>query len=327
VSPRGATLGPLVKRARYNARKTLNRIDNEPVRQARHLLKRLRNDPPDVLFLGDSAISFIDQRDTDRRRLYTMVDDALGPDVSMHVVHGASFNHDIYDAYLHLLEATPHRPVLIVPNAIRIRFMPWLVHPVHSHRRALQKIRSIDPHGAAWKVHGSWPGPTQAEFDEFLKVPYPTLLGDWTVADYVVPLTSTTSTIDAKERTRLLYGYHNGGLLTAGGPELDGVTRMGKTIRDLGLTAVVYQVPVPVITGREILGQEYFDRVVHNFAVLDEAYRIGAGEDAEIIQAGVVFGPDEFIDPSDGVEHFNQAGRTRLSAMIVDGYKRATGKG
>lgn len=313
---------PSARRARYLARKSLDRIDNEAVRRGRALMRALRKHPPDVLYLGDSTVSFVAPEDTDRRRLDTMIKDALGEEVSVHVVDGRGFNPDIYDAYLRLLEGVSVRPLVVVPLCIRVR-TPLTEHPVYGHKRALQKIRSADPSRGAWRLHGAWPKPTEAEFEAYYRLPYSTLLGEGFVGDYVKRINELERTAeDDDERVRMLYAYHHGGLLESASPKMEAVTRMGRTLRELGCAAVAYQTPVPVGTGAALLGPELAVRTAASFAALNEAYRLGAGEDAEIVESGTCFSADEFIDPRDATEHLNEAGRRRLTELIVSAVKQ-----
>jgi hypothetical protein len=302
---------------RYHIRRSLNRIDNEQLRRARGLLKTLKLQPLDVLYLGDSTTSFVGSGDTDRRQLKTMIGDALGTDVSYHVVDGPSFSPDIYDAYLQLLRAASQPPLVIVPLCVRVRVPPWIEHPVHGHKRALQELRKVDPFKGAWRVHAAFPSPTQEDFDEHRRVPYSTLLGEGTVDDYVSKIGEYGRSGRHDERVRMLYAYHHGGLLKTGSPAMEAVTRMGCTLRELGAPSVVYQTPVPVEKAVELFGTQMAERTAESFAVLNAAYRLGAGTDAPIIECGTSFSTDEFIDPSDASEHLNETGRRRLTDLIV----------
>jgi hypothetical protein len=306
-----------LQRSRQSVRGALDRVDNEQVRRARHLLQTLRRDPPDVLYLGDSALTHVAPGDTDRRRLKSMVDQGLGAGVSVHVVDGASFQADIYDAYLNLLYATEARPLVIVPLCIRVRFSPWLEHPVHGLKRPTARIRAVDAHRGAWRVRAAFPAPTRSDFETFSKVPYSNLLGERTVGDFVGPIRQFERSGDTASRTALLYAYHHGGLLTPATPAMDAVTRMGRTIRELGCRAVVYQTPVPVQMGSQLLGPALATRTTESFRVINEAYRLGAGAGAAIIESGTEFTTDEFLDPEDATEHLNERGRHHLADLIV----------
>lgn len=310
-------------RARYRARRTLDRLDNEPVRRARRMVKALRTDPPSVLYVGDSMLGFVAPYDADQRRLDAMVSDQLGADTSMHVVFGASFNADIIDAYLGLAKAQTHRPIVIVPVWVRGRLTPFVEHPVHGHKRAMRRMRQVNPTGPTWRIRGSWPRPTQKDFDEFYAKPFPSLLGDnLTVGDHVKAIGQAEREGDETARRRALYAYHYGGLVTPAA--LEAVTQLGRTVRALACPTVVYQTPLPVETGTALLGPEFSEYCIKNLAAIDAAFRLGAGEEFEIIESGTSFSESEFIDPGDGSEHVNERGRKRLADMIVQGVKRAT---
>jgi hypothetical protein len=237
-----------------------------------------------VIFFGDSVLSFVGGRDVGRRRLDTMVSQSLGSEVKVHVVDGPSFNPDLYDAYLRLLAGTPHRPLVIVPLCIRVRTPTLMEHPVHGHKRALQALRETDPTGPLWQVRGSWPRPTQSEFDEFHRVPYSTLLGDLTIGDYLKSMAACATSGDEKARIRLLYNYHHGGVLEPDSPGMEAIPRMARTIAELGCPAVAYHSPVPVQTGVTLLGRELADRTEASFAAMGAGYRAGAGPDAMVIE-------------------------------------------
>jgi hypothetical protein len=54
---------------RVGLRRQLTRFDSPELRHARRLVKRLRSNPPGVIYLGDSTTLFVDPRDADQRRL------------------------------------------------------------------------------------------------------------------------------------------------------------------------------------------------------------------------------------------------------------------
>lgn len=299
----------------YYTRRNISRVDNAEVRLGRQLLRVMRTAPPDLLYLGDSALSFVSAADSDTRRLYAMVADQVSP-ASMHVAHGGSFHPALYDAYLRLLTGTPNRPLVIVPLCIRVRTLPWIEHPIFGHKQATSFLSAADPLGAAWRVRSGFPRPTAEQFARFHKLPHHTWAGDLTVGDYITRLKNPKAAgLDADAAMTLLYAYHHGGTVQ-GGQHLDAVVQLGKRLRELGCRTVVYQTPVPVQKGRELHGPAFGELAARNFAQLDDAYRTGYGEGAEILQTGMDFATSEFIDPRDGSEHLNQTGRLHLATAI-----------
>jgi hypothetical protein len=96
---------------------------------------------------------------------------------------------------------------------------------------------------------------------------------------------------------------------------------VGTQLREIGLPVVIYQTPVPVQKGVEVLGEELRQRTIDNFAAMDEAFIAGYGP-IDVVQSGVVFGDDEFLDPDDGIEHFNERGRRHLADMVAEAIQK-----
>jgi hypothetical protein len=247
-----------------------------------------------------------------------MVADGLGPGITCRAIDGASFSTDIFTGYLELLRDAPRSPIVVFPLWIRGRFPPWVYHPVHGHRRAIERIRRIEPQQSAWRVHAAFPRPTAADFERFSHVPYETLLGPGCVGDYVSAIRQHQRDDNHAELVRMLYAYHHGGVLTSETPELATVTELGRTVARLDLPAVVYQTPSPLDRGSELFGEGMRDRTVQSFTSLNAAYRAGVGSDAPILETGTMFSSAQFIDPDDASEHLNEQGRLPLANLIVE---------
>lgn len=312
---------PYVIRSRRRVRVVLNRIDDEPVRRARGLMKALRTDPPDVLWLGDSMLAVGAVDDTDRRRMQDMAAEEVGGSLTWRIIDGAGFNPDMYNGYLNLLWGSPARPLLILPLAIRIR-TPLILHPVYGKRRSIERLGRINPHKSRWRAHAAFPPATSEDFEAFYQLPYDTILGPGVVGDFVKPIKELErSGRDPEELLRLRLAYHHGSLLSHDGFGIDQVTEMGRLVRELGCESVIYEVPVPIERAVEYLGPDMTDRFRANFELLRAAYREGAGADARIIEAGMSFVTGEFADPDDATEHLNQVGRAHLSHLIAEEVK------
>lgn len=301
----------------YYTRRGMARVDNAEVRAGRQLIHMMRTSPPDVLFLGDSAVSFVGSSDADRRRLFEMVGDQLGAGVTMHTVHGGSYHAALYDAYLRLLTCSTSRPLVIVPLCNRVRTVPWIEHPTFGHKQATAYLDSLDLASPRWRIRSGLPRPSADDFRRFHALPHHTWVGELTIGDYVTRLKNPQAAgLDELSRMKLLYAYHHGGAVQTG-VHLQAVERMGRRIKDLGCAPVVYQTPVPVQKGYELFGSAFSQLAADNFAQLDGAFSKGYGEGARVLQTGVSFATDEFIDPRDGSEHLNEKGRTHLAAEIT----------
>ena len=166
-------------------------------------------------------------------------------------------------------------------------------------------------------------GGSPAEFEAYYDRPHVTLAGDLTVGDYARPLKARS--LPSEQALRLLYAFHHGARLEAGGPALDAVTRLGAAAKALGCPVVAYETPLSVETGERVLGPEFRAVVEHNFAVMRAAFAAGAGEQSEILKTGMSFAEAEFIDPTDGSEHLGEAGRRRLAALLADAVRAQYG--
>jgi hypothetical protein len=307
--------------ARYKLRKRIERMDSPEVRNARRLLKAIRAAaPPDVVYVGDSTASFTAPGDSDKRNLAQMVGQTLARrSTAAFAINGGSYHAELIASYLRLLQTTAARPVLIVPLWIRGRYVPWIEHPVWGHQQAMHVLRGVEASTRTRRVRGGFPVPPPEAFARYYGLQYQTILGDQTIGEYVRPLKDLARWDDDEDgRVRLLHGYHHGARLVPGSAELDAVVQLGSVVGDLGCPVVAYQTPVPVESGVHYFGDEFAQLARDNFATLDAAFLAGLGRQTEIIQSGMIFPSSQFIDTAGADEHLNEAGRLRLTELIVD---------
>lgn len=309
-------LGPSVRRWR-------KRLDNPEVRLARSLVHRLRSGPLDVLHLGASESLFVAPYDEDGRTLPAMVADGLAPDLSMYSLVGASYHPRLYLAYLEVVATYPVRPVVVLGLCIRFGFPPWSHHPEYSFARPLRALGRIDPGAAPWRFRASLPLPTTADFARHDQVAYPTLdRTRTTIGEFRNQLKDREAAgLSREEQVRGLYAFHHGPTASLPDSFLADVTRLGRRLQEMGLAVVVYQLPVPVARGSQVLGEALRVRTIENLARMDAAFADGYGP-IDILQTGVLFDEGEFIDPTDATEHVNQRGRRRIADLIVGAVRR-----
>ena len=242
-----------------------------------------------------------------------MVKDGFGPKVTMHAVHGGSYNPLIYNDFVRLLEGHPARPLVILPLTVRVHTLPWIEHPIYGHRRASRFLSTVDATSPPRKIRKGFAAPTHAEFERFRALEFPTWAGDLTIGDYIDRLKGKA--LGGDDAARLLYAYHHGGEIVPGAP-LDMLQELGDRLRRLGVPVVVYQTPVPVEKGVELHGPSFFELAERSFAVLEEAFVSGYG-DVPVIRTGLSMPTTDFIDWRDGSEHLNERGRTVIAAAVV----------
>lgn len=305
---------PQLSIAADKVRRTVSRVDDTEVRKGRTLARKAREGGLDVVYFGDSTTSFVASYDEDRRPLHRMIRDMLGDDVTMHTIHGGSFSPPLFSTFTRLIEASGSRPVVIMPLCIRVRTTPWMEHPIHGRKNAIEFLSTVDPHAPLRRIRKGFRPPTPAEWSAFESLPHPSWAGDWTIGEYLSQLRQSSPTDD--EWVKLLYAYHHGGRVPEG-RTLDEVRHLGVELRRIGLPVVAYQTPVPVQRGEEF--HPGFQQLAgENFTALADAFRDGYGRDTQILATGMVSGTEEFIDWRDASEHVNERGRLRLANSIVE---------
>lgn len=298
---------------RLRVRRALERLDNPEMRQARRLVRRLRRGDVDVVYLSESTATFVGRGDGDPRHLGQMVIDELAP-LHCTLVAGPGYLSDLLAAYVHLIRIAPRKPVVVHPLWVRGTFLPWVRNPIYERARSVAAVRDLDHQTPAWRIHGSFP--RRRDFTEHEQLRHPTMLGDLRVSDYTGPLRATgDAALPPHERVRLLYAYHHAARPSAQG--LAAVRELGRALRELDCPTVAYETPISVETGVELLGEGFRDLHHANMSALVQAYREGLDRPATVLPTTAEFSPDEFVDPWDGSEHLNGAGRKRFAEWIA----------
>lgn len=312
---------PVVVRARVWARTRRDERDAVPVRQARALVKALREDPPDVVYLGDSCAAWVHPDDADQRMLATMIEDALAP-LKVVAIHGGGYNAPLHTAYLRLLESSPHRPLVVHSMWDRGCAVPWAYHPIHSHQHTIDAVAAVDPTGPLRRIRRRRiePKAAPADWEAFAARPYETAVhGPGTIGDLMTPLRDASRWApDDEERLALLHAYHYSARYDTDAAEPGRFRELGRTIRELGCRSVAYQNPVPTELCRRLLGAEVVELMHRNLDVTAAAYLEGAGGAASLVRIATEFREDEFIDLTDGCEHVKEDARRRIAAEVAD---------
>lgn len=308
---------PAISYTANKVRRQIGRVDNAEVRKARTLARLARTEPIDILQLGDSVASWVAPHDSDKRPLHRMLKDSFGPEVSMHTVHGGSYNPLLFNQFARMLEGHGARPLVILPLSVRASSLTLTEHPANSNKRASRFLSTVDATTPLRKIRKGFAPPTQSDFEQFHALRFPTWAGDLTVGDYVQRLKGAD--LSEGGAGRLLYAYLHGGEIARGVP-LDLVRELGERLHRLGVPVVVYQTPVPVEKGVELHGPEFYDLAERNFAVLEHAFASGYGE-VPVLRTGLTAPTSHFVDWRDGTEHLNELGRTTLATAVVDAVK------
>jgi hypothetical protein len=312
-----------VRRWAKRAYRAFQNLDDVHVRRGRHLLRALRcPSPPDVVVFGDSCWVTVGRHEEDRRPLPEVLQAELRPDLVLHAAVGGGYHPVLQQAFVHLVDRSPARPVIVLPMLQRMR-TAWRLHPMYRFTEQAAILEQVDATMPVRSVRTVGHRPTAAEFAAFDATPMSTWAGDLTVGEHRNPLRSRGSGLTDAERLRLLYAYHHGEALEPGGEALLQLRELGRRLRDLGAPVVAFQEPVPVDVGEELFGPPFRQRIVDNFTLMDEALTAGF-PGLPVLQTGLAFAREEFIDPSDATEHLNASGRLRLARLLADAVRAAS---
>jgi hypothetical protein len=315
---------PQASLARRKARVLRNRLDNLEVRRARIMMKQLRSSSVDVLAIGDSTWTFTAPYDEDKRHLAAMITHGLGSTITMHGVVGAGYNANLIDAYLGLAQRGGFRPVVIVPLSVRLVTVAWAMHPSYTHAAAASALRGMPGDIPLWRIRKAVRRPSAADFAAYDDLTITAFGETAPIRDFRQRLKQPERYgLDREGREKLLYAFHHGERVDPDGPFLPAIRQLGRRIASMGCPVVAYETAIPVMRGEELHGSEFRVRAEENQELLRQAFREGLGGPGEILQTGMIFPTEEFIDPEDGSEHINAKGRLRLTELIVDATVRA----
>jgi hypothetical protein len=272
---------------------------------------QLATDPMDVLLFGESTLSYVGPEEADQRSVSDLVAEYLHP-LSTYTLAGPGYGMSLHTEYLRLASSIPARPVIVHTLWLRGTFPAFLRHPQYGHRRALDRLRSTTP-AVMGELFDRRRVPTTEDYKRFELLPYPTIVGERSIADFMRALREECMP-DHPDYWRWMFEFHWGG-----SPEDEGLqafTDFGRILRDSGYPVVAFQNPVNVTAGCAELGPEFAHWHARNEQAVLDAYRTGFGEDAVVLETGDLWEPEDFIDPA--LEHLGAAARARLAGLIAD---------
>lgn len=310
-----ATLRPVVHKVRH-------RYANPDLRSARELVARLDAGPLDVLYLLDSTAFFVSPDDSDQRTLNQMVIDGLGPGVSVHSFGQAGYHPRLYRAFVDLLRHTDQRPVVVHSLWARSTWIPWAEHPMYARDQVTRTIqRAADRKGRPGRIWAPIAPPNDRSMAELDAKPFTTALGTRTIGEYRLPLKDPAAHgLDKQEWSRLAYAFHQTGRVEPDSPYLHAYTDLSRDLATLGCRVVTYHVPMPVEGTVARFGPEMAELAARNFDLVERAYAAG-GADTIAVGGGTDFPLSAYLDPDDGVEHINEAGRIPFAERIAEAVK------
>lgn len=312
-----AVIGPRVREAR-------TRLDDDEVRNARRLVRSLRRDAPDVVAFGDSNWLFRAGYDTDQRNLGAMVSAELGERLSLQVCAGPGYHPALIRAYVRQIELSEARPTVIVPLCLRMASVAWSTHPIYTYAEAIRRIDGFGPETPVHRMRASLVAPSPADFARYESTLIRTWAGEHSIGELRALIRDPLGHgLDERDRRRLLYAYHHGEQLEPGQRTLLEVEAMGRALRALDTTVVVFETTLPVDEGVALWGEQFRENGEHGLGLMRDAFRRGYDEPIDVLDTGMSFERELFIDPADGSEHLNERGRRRMAGLLAEAARAA----
>lgn len=318
------SLGPLLQWLR-ELRYLRDQIVDQQIRQLRQAVRRLRKGDVDVLILGDSSTLYVDQTEEDPRRLGQMIQDELGPDVSVATIAGPGSPPRLRAELIRVLTTLENRPkaVLLSIAPRTATAVHILRHPDYGYPRTLKylskvadadaRLFSVSPHNRA----------TKADFAEFHAQPVTTR---WrtasSIGEFQRNLRGRRGAAEDIDRQRMLFDYFHGEIIGPDHPALADLAELGRRLRVYGVPVVLYQPPIPVERGEQYFPGEFAAHVDANSKTVLAAVTDELGDLVDQVEQDQT--PDEeFIDASDGSEHWNYIGRRKMAKVLADHLRQA----
>lgn len=278
-------------------------------------LDRVRAEEPDVIYLGDSCVLDSAPDDSDRRSLYTMLDDKLDGTRVASAAHNA-YHGELFSGISSFIcqgEAKPS--AVIIPVNLRSFSTSWDRTPGYQ----FEKMRYLLNCSSWWGR--SWLRPlivfnyidlipiTQEEYEKFPMVIEGEVRG--TAANFGGSLEDYDSE-DAYFRDHFLSIY--GETLVAEHRKLQGIVQSVRVLKEHGIRPIVYITPLDYQSADRYAGPLLLERVDKNSAIVEDCLR---AEGVEVINLSRALPSDSFCYDTMVHEHLDQQGREFVSDVLV----------
>ncbi|MDO7867851.1 hypothetical protein [Nocardioides jiangxiensis] len=288
------------------------------VRQLRSVVRQMERGQVDILFLGDSSATFFGPGDVDRRRLPEMLGAELGQRVA--VIAGPGYNPPLYSELVRILGTLPQRPrAVVLSRAVRTSCATHVrQHPEYGYRRSIATLRRASgAHGL--RAFSRSNRRTPQEYAAFEALPVRTR---WerasTIGGFLALVRGRRTAGGDLATQQALFDYFHGELLDPGIATVGELTELAARLRAYGVPVVHYYPPIPVERGEQYFPGEFEAQVRASYAVVDGVLEAGLGDLGALVETPFDTPDDEFIDPTDGSEHWNEKGRARIARRIAE---------
>ena len=295
----------------------LAQLRSDPlIRQARQLERAYAGpNGPKVLIFGDSVMLWTTPFDTDRRSLATMIDHAVGPEMTTLAISGPAYNSRIIRSLLTAIDNGRSQPeVVIVPASVNTSTDALLFHFRTSYAHQAASLRSVITR-RAWSTRRLATMP-EDEVDRYDRQPAPSWFGaqrTYGELDLIMHAKSTRRW-QATIRMQNVLDYNTAQRLEPDGPGPVLIAEMSAELRRRGLPTVAYIGPMNYGALESAGVPQAREHLRHNASVVAQAFTSEAGPFSALVDASLDFAESEFGDHL----HIKDNGRILLAQRIAD---------
>jgi len=278
------------------------------------------NQPPDILYLGDSVLKNVSYYDTDKRTINEMLEDDLPSFVSMASIYQSAYHPGVYYSLLKAIQAMKKKPkIILLPVNLRSFSPQWDLHPKYQFEteiNALEKysqIRNVN----AIKLDCQTIPPALFEEYDASPVLYPnTFLNR--VGQFRLLVNSRAETEEQKKfRLAHVFIFHYMHTLLPTHRKLVLLHKILEIFQEIDVSALIYITPINYQAGNKYVGESFSKKIKLNVdTVLTVLGKCLTSSKFIFWDASMLLQSDSFVHNDIANEHLNQAGRSFLSSNV-----------
>jgi hypothetical protein len=190
-------------------------------------------------------------------------------------------------------------------------------HPEYGYRRSIEILKTVPDAKRRLRSISLKNRRTAKDFERFEALSVTTRWGyGSTIGEFLGKLRGRRGGPEDLEQQRALFDYFCGETIGPDHPQVAHATALGEALRAYGVPVIQFWAPIPFDKGESYFPGEFRAHVQSNVAVLQHAFDVGVGS-LKVSMDPISTADDEFIDSSDASEHWNQAGRERVAALLA----------
>lgn len=277
-----------------------------------------RQNPPAILFLGDSVVERISDQDKDRRTLDMMLASRFASKRIVCIAHSA-YHLEVYLGLVAALERLRHKPeMVILPINLRSFSPQWDFEPSWQFEQEIRCLWNFANTGSRDFVKHEVDLTSAYEEFDARPVSYPLTsldqIGQFRLVINGKPVTEAQRNF----RTRQLFIFHYMYSLPAEHPKIKALEAILEQLQTMKVKVLVYVTPVNHEAGKRFAGDEFVrsvrsnvGRIIRSVTPFLKSPRVSFEDYSEFL------GDRYFFNPANPTEHLNQDGRLALVARLT----------